>query len=143
MKKLILSNTHALGTHENNITLQTSSDTTVASKYLLGTINGSGEVSVCGATHLPIGIITDEAGPGEFVNVALLGGSTTLNGVASGTINVGDRLIPADNGKIAATSSSTSSMIGIALTKASAADEMIEFISCLPQSYTAPAVPND
>jgi hypothetical protein len=113
-------------------------------KYLLGKFGTSeSSVGICDSADFPIGIVTDEASASnpsepEIVNVALLGGPDTLRAVASGTISVGSILVPAENGRVKSLPGRTSDdvtyeSIGIALTSATAGDQIIEFLSCVPQ----------
>jgi hypothetical protein len=144
MTQLILSNS-AIGTHACNITKQ--AEEAIPTKYLLGKFGTQNtDVALCGSSDLPIGIITDEAaaptseGSKEIVNVALLGSPNTLQAVASAAITAGSILIPAGNGKISplpepTTGAQTCTMVGIALTPATADGQVIEFMSCVPQQH--------
>ncbi|MDR1414078.1 MAG: DUF2190 family protein [Puniceicoccales bacterium] len=129
-----------IGTHDCNITKQ--AEEGISQKYLLGKL-GSSEtgVAVCGISDFPIGIITDEAaapdvsGESAIVNVALLGGATTLQAVASGSVAAGALLVPAAGGKVQSLpeDSGTYNVIGLALTSATADGSRLEFMSCVPQ----------
>ncbi|MDR2628431.1 MAG: hypothetical protein LBC30_00290 [Puniceicoccales bacterium] len=144
MTQLILSNS-AIGTHACNITKQ--AEEAIPTKYLLGKFGTQKtDVALCGLSDLPIGIITDETsaptpgGPKEIVNVALLGSPDTLQAVASTAITAGSILIPAGNGKIKplpapGADDQTYTMVGIALTSATADGQVIEFMSCVPQQH--------
>ncbi|MDR1414149.1 MAG: DUF2190 family protein [Puniceicoccales bacterium] len=130
-----------LGTHSCNITRQ--AEDAISRKYLLGKLDSSGQrIRVCDGSDFPIGIITDEAeaprdGEEAIVNVALLGSPTTLQAVASAPIEVGTLLVPADDGKVQPLPSDTGNyyVIGFALTRAAADDDLLEFMSCVPQMY--------
>ncbi|MDR2737484.1 MAG: hypothetical protein LBB18_00895 [Puniceicoccales bacterium] len=141
MTQLILSNS-AVGTHACNITKRAAEK--IETKYLLGKFGSSStDIEICGATDLPIGIITDEAnapaanGEKSIVNVALLGSSDTLQAVASDAILAGKLLIPAAGGKVQGipTTTGTYSVVGAALTTATVPGEIIEFMSCIPQQH--------
>ncbi|MDR2778734.1 MAG: DUF2190 family protein [Puniceicoccales bacterium] len=144
MTQLILSNS-AIGTHACNITKQAAE--AVPTKYLLGKFGTQiTDVALCGTSDLPIGIITDEAAAHvsgeskEIVNVALLGSPDTLQAVASTAITAGSIIIPAESGKVKplpapTTGDETYTMIGIALTAATADGQVIEFMSCVPQQH--------
>jgi hypothetical protein len=144
MTQLILSNS-AIGTHACNITKR--AEEAIPTKYLLGKFGTQKtDVALCGSSDLPIGIITDEAATPtsevskEIVNVALLGSPNTLQAVASTAITAGLILIPTENGKVKPLPASTGSdqictMIGIALTAATADGQVIEFMSCVPQQH--------
>jgi hypothetical protein len=141
MVQLTLSNSE-IGSHDGNLTKFAAE--AIPTAYLLGKFGTQpADVSLCGAGDFPIGIITDTAGAPsssgvkEPVNVALLGNSNTLLAVANGAIAVGDILVSATGGKVAKLSGEDGvyTMVGVALTAASASDQRIEFISCVPQQY--------
>ncbi|MDR1457883.1 MAG: hypothetical protein LBI47_03485 [Puniceicoccales bacterium] len=144
MTQLILSNS-TIGTHACNVTKQ--AEEAIPTKYLLGKFGTQKtDVALCGSSDLPIGIITDEAAdptsgwPKEIVNVALLGSPNTLQAVASTEITAGSIVVPAENGKVKPLPAPTGNdqictMIGIALTPATADGQVIEFMSCVPQQH--------
>ena len=142
MKKLILSNS-SVGTHYENITRN--AESAISIKYLLGKIGSTQDkIDICGSSDLAIGVITDEAGIGEDVNVALLGAPDTLNVVASGSISAGTLIVPDSGGKVkaipaAGESDATYNVVGIALTSASSDGDIIEFVSCVPQQHVVAA----
>ena len=145
MTQLIIANS-SVGTHAGNITKPAHG--AISTKYLLGTlgepVSGESSIAICGSTDLPLGVITDEAASqGEFVNVALLGGSDTLLAVANSVVTEGSILIPADGGKVsplpgAGASDAIHVVIGVALT-AAAANQIVEFASCVPHQHVVPA----
>ncbi|MDR3143745.1 MAG: hypothetical protein LBT57_02790 [Puniceicoccales bacterium] len=94
-------------------------------------------VSVAGIGDRPIGLSTDEAAPGEMLDIALLGSSDTLTAQASGSIQAGDILVPATEGHVQALPATTGSyrQIGIALRPA-VADALVEIMPCVPCPYT-------
>ena len=112
---------------------------------MLGKIGSTQDkIDICGSSDLAIGVITDEAGIGEDVNVALLGAPDTLNVVASGAISAGTLIVPDSGGKVkaipaAGESDATYNVVGIALTSASSDGDIIEFVSCVPQQHVVVA----
>jgi hypothetical protein len=145
----LISSGAAVGTHDCNITKR--AETAIATRYLLGKFGTlPTDVGICGASDLPIGVITDEAkSPAELqekaiVNVALLGSPTTLNAVAGAQIHAGDILVAAEGGMVkplpeAQASAQTYCMVGIAMTGADAIGRSIEFMSCVPQQWVVAA----
>jgi hypothetical protein len=76
----------------------------------------------------------------EIVNVGLLGSFDTLKAVTSTAIVPGLIIIPVEYGKIKhllelTADDQTYKMKGIALTSATENDQVIEFISCVPQQH--------
>lgn len=133
MKKIVLSNV-AEGTHTGNITK--CADGAIPQKFLLGKLTTEGKIAVAGGKDTPIGVITDEAEAGEFVNIALLGANDTIKMTADGAISAGTIVVPAENGKIKAlpAQSGTYLQIGVALHSA-ASGGIVECVSCLPVQY--------
>jgi hypothetical protein len=133
-----------IGTHAGHITKAAAEP--IPQKYLLGKFAADPDaVGICGAGDLPIGVITDEApaSPGEksFVDVALLGGADTLLGVAAAPIVAGDILVATAGGRVQKlpTTSGTYQIVGIALTAATVADRLVEFVGCVPQQRVIPS----
>jgi hypothetical protein len=94
-------------------------------------------VSVAGAGDQPIGLSTDEAALGESLDIALLGSADTLTARASGSIQAGDILVPAAEGRVKTlpTATGSYSQIGIALRPA-VSDALVEIMPCVPCPYT-------
>lgn len=119
----------AEGTHDGNITKAV--DAAITERWLLGKVeSASDRVAICGATDIPIGVITDEASVvGDLVNVSLLGSSrSTVRMVASAAIAQGALVEPAAGGRIATlgAGAGTHHVVGRALDAASAAGDIIE-----------------
>lgn len=116
---------HATG----NVTKLT--DASISTRYLLGK-DGSDDnhIAACGASDIPLGVITDEASAAEEpVNVAILGNAVgTLLVVASEAITVGEHVYTAASGKVQDLpgSAGTYYEVGVALTAASADGDVIE-----------------
>ena len=119
----------AEGTHEGNITRE--ADAAITERHLLGKIgSASDRVALCGASDIPIGVITDEAeDTGDLVNVALLGSArSTLLMVASAAITQGALLEPAASGRVQTLGggAGTHHVVGRALNAAAAAGDLVE-----------------
>jgi len=97
-------------------------------------------VSIATASDRPFGLSTDEAAPGEELDIALLCSSDTLTARASGNLQAGDLLIPADGGgvQILPTAAGTYTQIGLALQPASN-DAPVEIMPCVPGQRTVTA----
>jgi hypothetical protein len=123
-------------THGSHITCR-AAETAVA-RYRLVTLSPDGfSVAQSGAADRPIGISTDEAAPGEMLDVALLCSSDTLSVKVSGSVQAGDILVPAADGcvKKLPTADGTYLQIGIAL-KSAATASLVEIMPCLPIPHT-------
>jgi hypothetical protein len=134
MRKLILSNV-AEGTHAGNVTKV--AEVAISQKYLLCKLNSSGNVSIAGGADCPIGVTTDEAEIGDFVNIALLGACDTVKMVTSGGISAGEIVVVDNGGKVKTFPSSTNGtyyQVGIALVPA-VANGIVECVSCLPVKH--------
>ena len=119
----------AEGTHNGNITKE--ADAAITERFLLGKIGtASDRIDGCGASDIPIGVITDEAEEeGDLVNVNLFGSSRgTVLMVASAAINQGALLEPAASGRVQTLGigPGTHHVVGRALDAASAAGDVIE-----------------
>lgn len=119
----------AEGTHEGGITKFT--DAAITERWLLGKLGSAADrVAVCGASDIPIGVITDEASAaGEPVSVSLLGAHRgTVRMVASAAITQGALLEPAASGRVQTlgVGPGTHHVVGRALDAATAAGDVIE-----------------
>ena len=119
----------AEGTHDGNITKTLDADTT--ERYQLCKVgSAAGNIAICGAADVPIGVITDEGEADDDINVRLLNsGSGTVLMVASAAIAQGALLEPAASGRVATAATGTSGthhLCGRALTAASGAGDVIE-----------------
>ena len=119
----------AEGTHEGGITKF--SDAAITERWLLGKIgSASDRIAICGASDIPIGVISDEASAAaEAVSVSLLGSSRgTVRMVASAAIAQGALLEPAASGRVATlgAGAGTPHVVGRAVDAAGAAGDVIE-----------------
>ncbi|PTY02580.1 hypothetical protein DB346_08510 [Verrucomicrobia bacterium LW23] len=117
------------GVHHGSVTRKT--DAALASRYLLVKPGSDADhVAVTGVSDIPHGIAQDEATAAEEdVAVNLLGcAKSTQLGVASGTVTVGDLLVPAASGAVRTlpASAGTYYIIGRALATV-ATTELVEF----------------
>lgn len=95
----------------------------------------TGEVLICGATDMPVGVVQDEGVDGDSITVDLLGGaSKTRLGVASAAIAQFARISPAASGKLRTlpTAAGTYWVCGFAVGVAAADGDDIEFAPCVP-----------
>jgi hypothetical protein len=125
-----------IGTHRGSATRF--ADAIISTRYLLGTTGTDAQhVAVCGASAVPIGVISDEAASaGDEVTVELLGSSgNTVRMVASAAITAGVLVYTAASGKVSALTSTSGTYycVGVALTAASAANDVIEVDPCVAQ----------
>ncbi|HEX7860065.1 MAG TPA: capsid cement protein [Verrucomicrobiae bacterium] len=119
----------AEGTHEGGITKF--ADAAITERWLLAKVgSASDRIAVCGASDIPIGVISDEAAAvGDSVSVSLLGSSRgTVRMVASAAIVQGALLEPAASGRVATlgAGAGTHHVVGRALDAAGAAGDVIE-----------------
>jgi len=116
----------AEGTHEDGLITRTL-DSAITTKHLLGKRGDSaGDIDICGASEMPIGIITDEGDAGDNTAVQLLGcAGGTVKMVASGTIVAGEVVYTAAAGKVQdlPTDAGTYYHVGVAVTAASDGEE--------------------
>jgi hypothetical protein len=125
----------AEGTHHGSITKKT--DAAIATRYLLGKFGTDVDhVAVCGASDMPLGIISDEASAAEeLVAVQFLSATDkTRKCVASEAIAITDELYTAANGKVQnlPAGAGTYYKVGRPLQAAAADGDVIEFESCYP-----------
>ncbi len=120
-------------THTNNITKNASA--TLAKGTIVKIASDSSFVAACSATDAnALGVTLDSAAQNDNVAVALLGiANHTVEAVASGAISAGAKVYLAASGKVAATGTI---FVGIALTAATAADDIIELAHCAPVDET-------
>ncbi|MDR2420343.1 MAG: hypothetical protein LBD40_03510 [Puniceicoccales bacterium] len=123
-------------THGSHITYR-AGETAVARYRLVKLSPDDFSVAQAGADDGPIGISTDEAAPGEMLDVALLCSSDTLSVKVSGPVQAGDILVPAADGcaQTLPTADGTYLQIGIALKNAATAS-LVEIMPCLPIPHT-------
>lgn len=113
------------GTHAGCVTR--SLEEAVPEKYLLakvGTVEET-DVGICDEADEPLGVMTDEGGIGDHVNVELESSHSTWLCTASGAITAGATVYGADGGLVTTTAPSTGWGIGRALTTA-ADGELVE-----------------
>jgi hypothetical protein len=119
-------------THGSHITYR-AGESAVA-RYRLVKLSSDGfSVVQTGVDDRPIGVSTDEAAPGEMLDIALLCSSDTLSVKVSGPIQAGDILVPAADGcgqKLPETDG-TYFQIGIAL-KSAVNASLVEIMPCPP-----------
>lgn len=125
----------ATGVHEGGITKTLEQD--VATRHLLGKQGSTaGEVDLCAADDLPLGVITDSGEAGDPVNVALFSTSTaTLRMVAGEAIQQGQPVYTADNGKVQNQPGVVGEyyLVGHALTTAAGDGELLEVLPTAPR----------
>lgn len=124
----------AEGTHANSLTKK--ADAAITTRYLLGKIGSDvNHVAACGASDIPIGVITDEAAAAEdLVAVEMLGVSKrSILMVASEAISAGEHVYTAASGKVQdlPAGAGTYYEVGLALTAASADGDIIEVAHCV------------
>ena len=122
------------GTHDGSYTKKT--DAAVSTRYLLGKVGSDVDhIAACGASEIPVGVITDEASAAEeLVAVELLGVTKrTLRMVASEAIDAGEHVYTAASGKVQdlPAGAGTYYEVGLALTSASADGDLIEVATCV------------
>lgn len=113
-------------------------DAAITTRYLLGKVGSdAGHIAACGASNIPIGVITDEASAAEDpVNVAVAGvADGTVLMVASEAIDAGEHVYTAASGKVQdlPAGAGTYYEVGLALTAASADGDLIEVAHCVPR----------
>lgn len=122
------------GTHEGAFTSLT--DAAVSTRYLLCK-DGSDDnhVDACGASEIPLGVMTDEATAAEEnIGIEILGVSKrTILMVASEPITRGEHVYTAASGKVQdlPAGAGTYYEVGVALTPASADGDLIEVAHCV------------
>ncbi|MDR2677768.1 MAG: DUF2190 family protein [Puniceicoccales bacterium] len=130
-KEIIFANV-AEGTHEGNITFLAAAP--IETAHVLVALQGNA-VHPTAAGELPIGVVTDEADAAEDpVNVQLLGGGATALIGAADPISAGTFVVGTANGKIIPLPSApgTYRVVGIALSSATMAGEVVEVLTGLP-----------
>jgi hypothetical protein len=130
-KQIIFANVSE-GTHEGNVTFLAAAP--IETAHVLVALQGNA-VHPAAVGELPIGVVTDEAEAAEDpVNVQLLGGGATALISAADPISSGTFVVGTTNGKIIPlpSASGTYRVVGIALTTATVAGEMVEVLTGLP-----------
>lgn len=136
MKNLIIANTSPAGTTPGGQRTYLA-EAAITSKFLFGQQGtAANEINLAGSGDTTsgaraIGVITDEGGEHDPVNVALLGATgSTMKVTAGGSISVGDLLTSNADSKARDYSDLTAGtyhIYGIALT-AAASGELVEFL---------------
>ncbi|MDR1456449.1 MAG: DUF2190 family protein [Puniceicoccales bacterium] len=132
-KQIIFANV-AEGTHEGNITFLAAEPIEMA--HVLVALQGN-TVHPAAAGELPIGVVTDEAEAADDpINVQLLGSGSTVLISAADPISSGTFVVGTANGKIIPlpSESGTYRVVGIALTTATMAGEVVEVLTGLPSN---------
>lgn len=118
-------------------------DAAISVRYLIGKLGSdSRHIAVCGASDVPLGVITDEADAAEKpVSVELLGasGDRTVRMVGAAAIAAGDLVTVAAGGKtqtMTGIAAGTYWVIGRALTACSGADAEYEVVPAFPHQAT-------
>lgn len=97
--------------------------------YIRVKIDSSGLVQAAGVTDRAIGYLTERgAVSGANCTVRLLG--TPINAVANAALEVGDVLFAAAAGRVDDTDAGTGLVVGIALTAATAQDQIVTVLQC-------------
>jgi predicted RecA/RadA family phage recombinase len=135
----LAANTYDAAVEVHDETVRRTNDAAVTTRHLLwkqgSTDNG---VAICAAANVPLGTIdNEETGTGKGVTIKLLGKGPTKKMVALAAIAAGARVYTAAGGKVqTAPTGATVSLVGVALTAAANADEIIEVNDCAPVSVT-------
>jgi hypothetical protein len=119
-------------THSSHMTYR-ANETAIARYRLVKLLSDGFSVAIAGTSDRPIGISTDEADPGEMLDIALLCSSDTISARTSAPIQAGDILVPSSEGcvqKLPATAGNYW-QIGIAL-HAAANASLVELMPCVP-----------
>ena len=128
------------GTHENAITKVAS--VAISQRHLLVTFDqlNSDQIKICSSTDIPFGVVSDEAGIGDIVNVDLLGCAYTIKILAQEKISAGDLITIGDDGKVIPmpTTAGAYTCIGIALSSANAG-ACAEILTSTPSKYSVDA----
>lgn len=137
--EVVAANTYdaAVETHDTNV--RRTNDAAITTRHLLwkkGSADGG--VALCGAGDVPLGTVDNtETATGAGQTVLLLGKGPTKKMVATAAIGAGVRVYTAANGKVqVAPSTATVYQVGVSLTAAANADEIIEVADCVPVSVT-------
>lgn len=138
-ESLTAANTYdaAVETHECSVTR--TNDAAVTDRHLLwkqGSTDGG--IAVCAAANVPLGTVDNtETGTGVRQTVNLLGKGGTKKMVALAAVAAGVRVYTAAGGKVqVAPTGATVALVGVALTAAANANEIIEVSDCAPVSVT-------
>lgn len=125
----------AVGTHPGRITRTLAAS--VSERYtLVKSGSATNTVEPCGASDRPLGIVTDSGAVGDAVNVNLPGTSAqTQLLVAATALTAGDLLYVASGGRAQRLPNTAGTFyeVGIALSSASAAGELVEVATHAPQ----------
>ncbi len=125
------------GTHDRSIGRNT--DAAITTRHLLFKKGSDADhIALAGAADVPLGTVDDEASAAEKrVAIQLLGRGPTKRMVALAAIGAGVRVYSAAGGKVqVAPSGATVSLVGISVTAATSADDVIEVNDCVPVSVT-------
>lgn len=106
-------------------------------QYALVTLANTGKVASTGLAERPVGIAMEPAfADGDRIAVKLLNNSGTFLGIAKEALAIGATLYTEAGGKLQDTAETTANPIGIALTAATAENDVIEWV---PLPYGGPA----
>lgn len=125
------------GTHEKAVGRFT--DAALTTRYLLVKRGGDDDhIAVCAAANVPLGTVADEADAAEKrVHVNLLGKGPTKKMVALAAIGAGVKVYTAAGGKVqVAPTGATVHQVGVSVTAAASADDVLEVNDCVPVSVT-------
>lgn len=132
---LVAAVNYTVGTHGYNLTRKANAAWTVDYLLVKPTAN-AGEVALCGAADMPLGICTDQPrAAGDQVNVDLLGIiPETRMVIASEAIGLDDEIYTAADGKVQdlPVAAGTYWKIGRPLTAASGDGKPLEIVPCYP-----------
>ncbi len=117
------------GTHDNALTKK--ADAAIAENLLVTTGTDELHTAICGASDVPLGVTLDSADAAEDpITVGMLGTGKTRLLTASEAIGDGVLVYAAASGKIASTGTQC---VGVSLATASANNDIIEVMTCVPQ----------
>lgn len=96
-----------------------------SAQYKVGKLNSTGQVAVSAAATTGVGIIQNDAASGETALIQLSGISKAIAGAAI----VPEAMLASNTtGQVATTTTANNNVIGLALTPASAAGELIHIL---------------
>ena len=138
-REVLAANTYDAAVKTHPSTVQRTNDAAVTTRHLLwkqGSTDGG--IALCAAANVPLGTVDNtETSTGVGQTVLLLGKGDTKKMVALAAIAAGARIYTAAGGKVqTAPTGATVALVGVALTAAANADEIIEVNDCAPVSVT-------
>ena len=137
--RVVAANTYDAAVETHHDTVKRTNDAAITTRHLLwkkGSADGG--IALCGAGDVPLGPVDNtESSTALNQTVLLLGRGPTKKMVATAAIGAGVRVYTAANGKVqVAPTGATVYQVGIALTAAANADEIIEVNDCVPVAVT-------